>query len=346
MADLKKYLSLERLAEYDALLKQDYEGKIAAAVAGKADSEHNHDDAYYTQEQIDTALLGKADSDHNHDDVYVKADDVSTAISAHNTDADAHSDIRGAISDLSTQVNNFLDVDDATKDQLSEVLALIAANKGTLDSITTNKVNTSDIVDNLTTAESAKVLSANQGVVLKTLIDTKADGAHGHGIDDISGLSDALAGKVAQDDFDSAILAVNANAANQDAVVLAEAQAYTDGKIEVVAGEIAGNGELIAKHDKRITAVEGLTIDKIDTIDFDNGEPQVTIEEDGTVYWEMLCGLNDNTTTFDANFRLPIVAGDNVSFAVDESGMAVAINAAFEEITSDEISALFNPTTT
>lgn len=107
---------------------------------------------------------------------------TTSDISTHNTATDAHNDIRALISDLSTEVSNFLDVDDTTRDQLSEVLTLIDNNKGTLDSLTTSKVNVADIVDNLTTASANKVLSANQGVALKSLIDslealveTKAD---------------------------------------------------------------------------------------------------------------------------------------------------------------------------
>ena len=97
---------------------------------------------------------------------------VDTKISTHNTSTSAHNDIRTLISDLATEVSNFLDVDDATRNQLSEVLQLIDNNKGTLDSLTINKVNVSDIIDNLTTASANKVLSANQGVALKILIDT------------------------------------------------------------------------------------------------------------------------------------------------------------------------------
>lgn len=97
---------------------------------------------------------------------------VDNKVSAHNTSTSAHSDIRTLISDLTTKVNNFLDVDDTTKDQLSEVITLIENNKGTLESLTTSKVNVSDIIDNLTTANTSKVLSANQGVIIKGLIDT------------------------------------------------------------------------------------------------------------------------------------------------------------------------------
>lgn len=129
---------------------------------------------------------------------------VDNKISAHDASTTAHSEIRDLISELSTKVNNFLDVDDTTTDQLSEVLTLINNNKGTLESLTSTKVNVSDIVDNLTTSNASKVLSAKQGVELKALIDAlqevvdnKADEIHEHFVSDVSGLQDALDGKAA-----------------------------------------------------------------------------------------------------------------------------------------------------
>lgn len=97
--------------------------------------------------------------------------DISSAISTHNTSDTAHDDIRTSLAELAQEVNNFLDVDDTTRDQLSEVLALIDANKGTLDSLTSSKVNVADIVDNLTSTAANKPLSAKQGKALKDLID-------------------------------------------------------------------------------------------------------------------------------------------------------------------------------
>jgi hypothetical protein len=96
---------------------------------------------------------------------------VDSKISTHNAATDAHNDIRGFIIDLTTKLNNFLDVDDTTSDQLSEVITMINNNKGTLESLTTSKINVSDIVSNLTTNSESKVLSAAQGVVIKGLID-------------------------------------------------------------------------------------------------------------------------------------------------------------------------------
>lgn len=144
---------------------------------------------------------------------------VDNKISTHNTSSTSHTDIRDLINALSTKVNNFLDVSDTTTDQLSEVLTLINNNKGTLDSITSNKVNVSDIVDNLTTASASKVLSANQGVVLKGLIDAlqeavdgKAAEGHKHAISDVTDLQTTLNAKAAQTDLDA--VEVKANNAN------------------------------------------------------------------------------------------------------------------------------------
>ena len=107
------------------------------------------------------------------DGVFIKSStpDVSGQITDHNVAADAHNDIRLLVSELSTKVNHFLDVDDATADELSEVLTLIENNKGTLESLTTSKVNVSDIINDLVTNVGNKPLSAAQGVALKALID-------------------------------------------------------------------------------------------------------------------------------------------------------------------------------
>jgi hypothetical protein len=90
---------------------------------------------------------------------------------AHNTSSTAHNDIRQLISGLTSRLNAVANSDDTTLDQLSEIVAYIKANKSLIDSITTSKVNVSDIIDNLTTSVSNKPLSAKMGVELKKLID-------------------------------------------------------------------------------------------------------------------------------------------------------------------------------
>lgn len=104
----------------------------------------------------------------------VGADPAGTAaskVSTHNADEDAHPAIRQLISDLSGRLSALADSDDTTLDQLSEIVAYIKSNKSLIDSITTGKVSTADIVNNLTSTATNKPLSAAQGKALKALID-------------------------------------------------------------------------------------------------------------------------------------------------------------------------------
>lgn len=129
---------------------------------------------------VKAALDGKADkdeiptktSDLENDLGLTDTSQVNMLITQHNTNTSAHNDLRISLSELSTKVNNFLNVNDTTKDQLSELIALIEANADDIESITSGKVNVADIINNLTTNVSNKPLSAAQGVVLKGLIDT------------------------------------------------------------------------------------------------------------------------------------------------------------------------------
>ena len=45
---------------------------VVTALAGKSDVGHNHDDAYYTESEMDTKLGAKSDITHNHDEEYSK----------------------------------------------------------------------------------------------------------------------------------------------------------------------------------------------------------------------------------------------------------------------------------
>lgn len=96
---------------------------------------------------------------------------TDSKVSAHNTATTSHNDIRLLIEGLTTRLNTLANSDDTTLDQMSEVVAYIKNNKTLIEGITTNKVNTSDIINNLTTNVSNKPLSAAQGVVLKSLVD-------------------------------------------------------------------------------------------------------------------------------------------------------------------------------
>lgn len=131
--------------------------------------------------------------------VSLKASDVgadasgtaSTAVSNHNVSNAAHNDIRLLIQGLTTRLDALANSDDTTLDQMAELVAYIKANRGLIEQVTTNKVNVSDIVNNLTTNVSNKPLSAAQGVALKALIDA---------------LDTALGGKLGSADLTKALI--------------------------------------------------------------------------------------------------------------------------------------------
>ncbi len=97
--------------------------------------------------------------------------EISDDFSTHNASSTAHQDIRTIIDDLTTRLNALADSDDTTLDQLSEIVSYIKSNRTLIENVTTNKVNVADVIDNLTATDKNKPLSANQGKVLKGLID-------------------------------------------------------------------------------------------------------------------------------------------------------------------------------
>jgi hypothetical protein len=101
----------------------------------------------------------------------VGGDFVDKQIGIHNVNANAHNDIRQLIEGLAGRLNALANSDDTTLDQMAEVVAYIKSNRDLIAQITTNKVNVTDIVNDLVTNVSNKPLSAAQGVALKALID-------------------------------------------------------------------------------------------------------------------------------------------------------------------------------
>ena len=142
----------------------------------------------------------------------VGADASGTAaskVTEHNAANDSHNDIRLLIQGLDTRLTALADSDDTTLDQLSELVAYIKDNRELIESVTTAKVNVTDIINNLTTNAADKPLSAAQGVALKALIDNlasnKADSASV-----ATAISTALAGYAKTSDIPTALKNPNA----------------------------------------------------------------------------------------------------------------------------------------
>lgn len=128
----------------------------------------------YTETDPTVPAWAKSATKPSYTAAEVGADPEGAAVGAvgeHNVDLDSHNDIRSLIEGLTSRLNALANSDDTTLDQMAEVVAYIKANRTLIESITTNKVSVTDIVDNLTTNVTSKPLSAAQGVALKKLID-------------------------------------------------------------------------------------------------------------------------------------------------------------------------------
>lgn len=107
-------------------------------------------------------------------------DGQNNALSNHNVSDTAHNDIRNLINALATRLNTLADSDDTTLDQMSEIVSYIKSNKDLINIVTINKVNVSDIIDDLVSTDTDKPLSANQGKIIKDLIDSLTPTATGN----------------------------------------------------------------------------------------------------------------------------------------------------------------------
>lgn len=96
-------------------------------------------------------------------------------IGAHNEDTNAHYDLRMGLQALNARLSMIADSDDSTLDQLSEIVKYAKDNTDLIYSITTQKVNVDDIVDNLTTVAASKPLSARQGTIIASKMDELED---------------------------------------------------------------------------------------------------------------------------------------------------------------------------
>lgn len=118
----------------------------------KADADHNHDDVYYTETEVDTLLEGKADTSHNHDDLY----DIKGAAAEAEQNAKSYAD--GLVGDYASKEHDHV-VEDIT-DFIDSVNTLIEE-KGYADAIATAKQEaiTTAATDATTKADNALALA-------------------------------------------------------------------------------------------------------------------------------------------------------------------------------------------
>ena len=132
-----------------------------ASLNDKANTNHNHDDKYYTESEIDSKLSGKSDSTHNHNSAYDAKGAADTALASAKTYADS-----AATTAANKVKNDLLNGAGTAYDTLKELGDLIVDNADAIDA-------------------------------LETIASGKADAEHDHEIADVTGLQSALDGKAA-----------------------------------------------------------------------------------------------------------------------------------------------------
>lgn len=121
--------------------------------------------------QIPTPDIPSKVSQLQNDSNFANQTEVGNKVNEHNVNNQSHNDIRLLIKGLTDRLNTLMDSEDVDLDQLSEIVTYIKNNKSLIDGVTTNKLNVTDVVNNLTTNVTTKALSASMGVELKRLID-------------------------------------------------------------------------------------------------------------------------------------------------------------------------------
>jgi hypothetical protein len=124
-----------------------------------------------------TSVVDKArkDQDGNRiDQTYIKIANIVDSLTSTSTTQPLSAN-QGKVLDAKIDaILALLQSNDTDLDTIQEIVTYIKSNKSLIDGITTSKVSVSDIIDNLTSETISKPLSANQGVVIKALIDALA----------------------------------------------------------------------------------------------------------------------------------------------------------------------------
>lgn len=91
--------------------------------------------------------------------------------------------LQDSMTALSSTVNTFLTGepdDNGTLDRLKELVASIEENRGNIDALVADHVKRTEIINDLTSGGTDKVLSAEQGKILKDSLDTLQASTHTH----------------------------------------------------------------------------------------------------------------------------------------------------------------------
>ena len=165
---------------------------VDAKLEGKADSGHTHDDRYYTEAEIDQKLQGLPTAGHKHTKSDITdfpalgtaaAKNVGDFAAASHTHNYAGSSSAGGAANSANKLNK--NAGSATqgvyfKDGVPVAMTCTLGKSVPADAKFTDTNTWRGVQDNLTSTATDQSLSANQGKVLKGLVDGKAASSHTH----------------------------------------------------------------------------------------------------------------------------------------------------------------------
>lgn len=161
-------------------------GIIALTSDIEASSDNDRDyTVTYVNTEVGKIISGtytakKASQDDNGDVIsttYVKHGQVVNALTSTDTTNPLSANQGRILKNYIDSINAILSSDEVDLDTIQEIVDYIQTNKSIIDYLGENKIDYTDIIDNLTTTTANKVLSANQGKVLKGLIDAIVSGS-------------------------------------------------------------------------------------------------------------------------------------------------------------------------
>ena len=182
---LKNYMSENRtaisseIATADNVVKETCLGAVSSLQSGLTSGSITPYGAIHSVYAINAEVAEKANKDGENSPIhttYVKIANVVDALNSTETTKPLSANQGRVLYSAIQTINSILSSDDTDLDTIQEIVDYITSNKDLIDTLSTNKINYSDIVDNLTSAITNKPLSANQGYVLKGLIDDIVDG--------------------------------------------------------------------------------------------------------------------------------------------------------------------------
>ena len=165
---------------------------VDAKLEGKADSGHTHDDRYYTEAEIDQKLQGLPTAGHKHTKSDITdfpalgtaaAKNAGDFAAASHTHDYAGSSSAGGAANSANKLNT--NAGSATqgvyfKDGVPVAMTYTLGKSVPADAKFTDTNTWRGVQDNLTSTATDQSLSANQGKVLKGLVDGKAASSHTH----------------------------------------------------------------------------------------------------------------------------------------------------------------------